>query len=49
MLTTTATLRPVAEVRIAGAAFDPSAGLVRALDVEMNARRDARGAYRGPI
>ncbi|MHB8703207.1 MAG: hypothetical protein ACYC8W_03525 [Candidatus Tyrphobacter sp.] len=48
-LTTTASLRPLAEVRIAGAVFDPSTGLVRALDVEMNARGDARVAYRGPI
>ncbi|MHB8441962.1 MAG: hypothetical protein ACYDBM_07955 [Candidatus Tyrphobacter sp.] len=46
---TAASLRPVAEVRIAGAAFDSSAGLLRALDVEMNARGDARGAYREPV
>ncbi|MHB8433420.1 MAG: hypothetical protein ACYDCA_07465 [Candidatus Tyrphobacter sp.] len=46
VLTTLALLRPLDEARISGAAFDPSTGLVRALDVEMNTRGDASAAYR---
>ncbi|HEY9085185.1 MAG TPA: hypothetical protein VIN40_04510 [Candidatus Tyrphobacter sp.] len=46
VLTTTASLRSLAEARISGAAFDSSTGLVRALDVEMNERGDTRSSYR---